>query len=118
VRAYRSGTAHNGLHDWYWQRLSAVVLALLIPLPFLLLICIYSGNIDQLSLLNLLDHPVTRTLHTLLIAALTIHGYVGLKGVIEDYLHCACARVVVVGGLMTIFAAISIWWLALIWGWF
>ena len=61
------GSAHSGLSDWYWQRISAVVLMLLLPLPFFLLVAVYNGSIDQQGLLDVLDHPVSRVLHTVLI---------------------------------------------------
>ena len=47
------GAAHDGFADWYWQRLSAVVLLLLLPLPFFLLVAVYSGSLDQHGLLDI-----------------------------------------------------------------
>ncbi len=111
------GAAHSGLFEWYWQRLSAVVLALLLPLPFLLLVSVYSGGVDQQGLLDLLDHFFSRLLHTLLIAALMIHAYMGLKVIIEDYVHVAGMRVCLTGAMMLVMSAFSIWWLAMIWAW-
>jgi len=111
------GTAHNGLSDWYWQRLSAVVLLLLVPLPFILIAGVYSGALDQFGLLDWLDNIVSRVLHTLLIFALVVHAYMGVKIILEDYAHHFLARVALVGGMLVTLAGFAIWWLALIWAW-
>jgi len=111
------GAAHSGLSDWYWQRLSAVVLAVLLPLPFFLLVSVYGGSVDQQGLLDLLDHFISRLLHTLLIAALMIHAYMGLKVIIEDYVHVAGLRVCLTGAMLVVMTGFGIWWLAMIWAW-
>ncbi len=110
------GSAHSGISDWYWQRLSAVVLAVLLPLPFFLLIAVYSGSIDQQGLQHIVNHLFSRLLSTILIAALIIHAYIGLKVMIEDYVHVAGLRGILIGLMLVAMFAFSIWWLAIIWG--
>ncbi len=112
-----TGAAHNGLGDWYWQRLTALVLLVTLPLPFLLLWSVYSGSLDQFALLDLLDHFVSRLIHTLLILAVLAHAYLGMKVIIEDYLHSSLLRVPVIGALLVATVAVGIWWLALVWAW-
>lgn len=111
------GSAHSGLADWYWQRLSAVVLLLLLPLPFFLLASVYGGSVDQQGLLDILDSFISRLLHTILIVALMIHAYMGLKVMIEDYMHMAGWRIVLIGTMLVVMAGFGIWWLAIIWAW-
>jgi len=111
------GTAHNGLSDWYWQRLSAVVLLLMMPLPFILIAGVYSGVLDQFGLLDWLDNIVSRVLHTLLILALIVHAYMGVKIILEDYAHHFLVRVALIGGMLVTLTGFGIWWLALIWAW-
>ncbi|MDX8396476.1 MAG: succinate dehydrogenase, hydrophobic membrane anchor protein [Mariprofundaceae bacterium] len=111
------GTAHNGLDDWYWQRLSAVVLMFLLPWPFLLLCGVYSGDLNQFQLLDYLDHFVSRLMHTVLIVALIVHGYMGLKVMIEDYVHVTAWRVPLIGVMIVTMASVGLWWLAIIWAW-
>jgi len=110
------GTAHSGFDEWYWQRLSAVVLAVLLPAAFVLLWAVYGGFLDQLALLDWLDSFVSRLLHTLLIVALIVHAYMGLKVIIEDYIH-AGLRVVLIGLMLVMMSLFGMWWLALIWAW-
>jgi len=114
---YRLGTAHNGLHDWYLQRVSAVVLALLLPLAFLLLICLYGGGMHYAELWRFLHHPVVRVLHSVMALALVLHLYTGLKVIVEDYLHCACGRTVISAALAIGVGAVALWWLSMIWNW-
>ncbi|ATX79380.1 succinate dehydrogenase subunit D [Mariprofundus aestuarium] len=111
------GAAHDGFSDWYWQRLSAVVLLLLLPLPFFLLVSVYSGSLDQQGLLDIIDHIYSRVLHTILILALIVHAYVGLKVILEDYVHRIFWRVPLIGTMLVMMAGFGIWWLALIWAW-
>jgi len=111
------GSAHSGIADWYWQRLSAVVLAVLLPLPFFLLIAVYGGSIDQQGLQQIVNHLLSRLLSTILIAALIIHAYIGLKVMIEDYVHVAGLRGILIGVMLVVMFAFSIWWLAMIWAW-
>ena len=112
-----TGTAHNGLGDWYWQRLTALVLLLILPLPFLLLWGVYSGSLDQLALLDLLDHFVARLIHTMLILAVIGHAYLGLKVIIEDYLHSSLLRIPVISAMLVAMVTSGVWWLALVWAW-
>jgi len=109
------GSAHAGLSDWYWQRLSAVVLLLLLPLAFMLLLAVYSGNIDQQGLLRVLHHDVSRVLHSLLILSVMIHAYMGLKVILEDYVHAAAWRVACVASLLVLMGGFGIWYMSLIW---
>jgi len=110
------GSAHSGFKDWYWQRLSAVVLAVLLPGAFILLWSVYTGVLDQFGLLDWLDSFVSRLLHTLLIVALIVHAYMGLKVMIEDYVH-AGLRVLLIGLMLVMMSLFGMWWLALIWAW-
>ncbi len=113
----RFGTAHNGLNEWYLQRVSAVVLAVLLPLSFVLVMVVYSGALTQMELLNVLDYPVTRLLHTLLMLALLTHAYLGIRVIVEDYVHRAGVRIPLMTLLLVTAISFGIWWLSIIWAW-
>ena len=113
----RYGTAHNGLGDWYVQRLSAVLVALLLPPAFALLMAVYSGSLNQMQLLDLVDGYAGRMLHTLLMIGLLTHAYLGVKVIVEDYLHTAALRIPLMGSLLIGIAGFGIWWLSVIWAW-
>jgi len=52
----------------------------------------------------------------LLIVALIVHAYMGLKVMIEDYVH-AGLRVLLIALMLVMMSLFGIWWLALIWAW-
>jgi succinate dehydrogenase / fumarate reductase membrane anchor subunit len=87
-----------------------------LPLPFFLLWGVYAGHLDQLGLLDILDHPVSRLLHTVLILAVIIHAYLGLKVIIEDYVYVSL-RLPLMGAFLVAVFTFGWWWLALIWAW-
>jgi len=111
------GPAHTGLSDWYWQRLSAVVLIFTIPWPFVLLVQLVNGDMTQLDLLDRLDNPASRMTHTVLILALLLHAYLGIKLIVEDYLHHVALRLPVLALMMVAMFCMGFWWLTMIWAW-
>lgn len=113
----RFGTAHNGLGDWYVQRLTAVVVAVLLPPAFVLLLCAYSGAMDQMQVLDVVDGYIGRMLHTLLLVALLTHAHLGVKVIVEDYVHIAALRIPLMGAVMIGLAGFGIWWLSVAWAW-
>ncbi len=112
----RWGAAHNGLSEWFWQRLTAALLLLLLPTAFWLLWAVAAGSLDAAGLARLASSLPVRVLHTLLAAAALAHGWLGARVIIEDYLHCPWARVPVVGALGVAAAGLGVAWLALVWG--
>jgi len=112
-----SGAARSGFRDWYLQRLSAVVLAILLPPSFVVLMLVYSGQINQFGLLDIVDNSISRLLHTILLIALIIHTYMGLKVIIEDYVSSIGWRVSLTGAMLVLMSGFGIWWLAIIWAW-
>jgi len=117
MKVMRYGSAHNGLSEWYLQRLSAVVIALFMPVAFALLLVVYAGSLDQMQLLALLNSHIGRTLHTLFLLALLTHAYLGIKVLVEDYVHVVALRVLLMGLILTTIAGLAIWWFAVIWAW-
>ncbi|MDX8390200.1 MAG: succinate dehydrogenase, hydrophobic membrane anchor protein [Mariprofundaceae bacterium] len=109
------GPSHSGLGDWYWQRLSALILAVLLPVFFGIFLCVYQGHLDQAQLAALLLHPFSRTVETLLLLALMIHSYTGIKVLIEDYLHTHSLRTISIGSITIFFSLVFIALTALIW---
>ncbi len=111
-----AGAAHNGLETWYWQRLSAVALILLLPLAYILLLCLLCGDTSQMALLDILDHPFIRSLHSLLMLALLVHAYIGIRIIVEDYVPLGI-RLPLLEGLLAAVAGTGFWWMSLIWAW-
>jgi succinate dehydrogenase / fumarate reductase membrane anchor subunit len=85
-RARGLGSAKDGTHHWWVQRLSGI--AMILPMIYLL------WNIDRIvspdydALLVWLKQPVPAMALVLFIASSFYHANLGIQVVIEDYVHC------------------------------
>jgi len=85
ARARGHGSARQGVHHWYLQRATAL---LLIPLTGWLLYAIISlSGRNYADAIAFLGHPLNSTAAILLAIAGFYHAIVGLQVVIEDYVH-------------------------------
>ena len=86
------GSAKEGTHHFWWQRLTAIAL---VPLTVWMMIAIFSTTLsDYESARALVAHPVAAVLAVSLIALLFHHGQLGLQVVIEDYIHTEMTKMV------------------------
>jgi succinate dehydrogenase / fumarate reductase membrane anchor subunit len=85
ARAIGLGSAKDGVAEWWAERVSAVAL---IPLTlwFAAAIIAHTGS-DYDTFIAWMRTPLTSTLMILLLIALFHHTALGLKVVIEDYVH-------------------------------
>lgn len=79
------GSAHEGVHHWIGQRISAIAL---FPLGLFTLgwIKFYGGG-TYASIIDSLSNPWISGLILLFISAASYHGTLGIQVVIEDYVH-------------------------------
>jgi len=94
-RALGLGSARDGVEDWWLERISAVTL---VPLTiwFTGSIVAHLGD-DYAALIAWLRTPITTTLVALLLIALFYHSALGLRVVIEDYVHSGVKILLLVG---------------------
>ena len=79
------GSAKDGVHHWWVQRVSAIALIPLI-LWFAVSVAVNAGG-DYAAVREWLSSPVITGLAILLIAVAFYHAQLGLQVVIEDYVH-------------------------------
>jgi len=85
ARARGHGSAKSGVHHWLAQRISAVLLLLLIPwLMYALVVNAGAGHSEAVSFIA---RPWNAILLILSLLALLYHSMLGLQVVIEDYVH-------------------------------
>lgn len=85
ARARGHGSARRGVHHWFAQRASAVLLALLVPWAAWTIVHLAgAGHAEAVAFVS---RPWNATLTFLLLAALLYHAALGLQVVIEDYVH-------------------------------
>ena len=86
------GSAKDGSHHWWMQRVSAVALVLL-SLWFLIAL-LTRGALDYVSVIEWMDHPVNATLLVLLVITVAYHSALGVQVVLEDYVSNKGAKLV------------------------
>jgi len=96
------GSAKEGVHHWWAQRLTALALIPLV-LWFVASVAGLTGA-DIAPVRAWIAQPVTAVLLLLLIAATFHHMQLGLQVVIEDYVHTECVKVT--GIVLVKFAAV------------
>ena len=79
------GTAKEGAHHWWMQRLTAIAL---IPLTLWFIISIASLNsASYAETVNWLSIPLVSIFMILLISSTLYHALLGVQVVVEDYIH-------------------------------
>lgn len=84
-RVYGLGTAHTGVHHWWSQRLTAIGLAILVPLflfPF-----VRALGTDVATVQQIYGRPFNAVIAILTIGVGFLHLKQGVQVVIEDYVH-------------------------------
>lgn len=79
------GSAGNGVHHWWLQRLTAVAL---VPLAVWLLVSLVTlPSLDFVTLVSWIGGTWTASLLTLFVIVASWHSSLGVQVVIEDYVH-------------------------------
>ena len=84
-RARGLGSAHSGTGHFWWQRVTAVALALLVP--WLLGTLVSLVGADLATVQATIARPYNAVLLALFAVAVFWHAKLGLQVVIEDYIH-------------------------------
>ncbi len=84
-RARGLGSGKTGTGHWWWQRVTAVLLVLLVPWLVGLLVSLVGADVDAARLM--VARPWNAIALALLIVAALWHAKLGMQVVIEDYVH-------------------------------
>jgi succinate dehydrogenase / fumarate reductase, membrane anchor subunit len=82
-RARGLGSAKDGTHHWWMQRVSAIALVPLV-LWFVLLVLSLPGG-DYYEMVSIVSEPVNAILLILLVTGAFYHAALGFQVVLEDY---------------------------------
>lgn len=103
-KAKNLGAAGSGSHHWWHQRLTAIIISLMI----LWVISLF-GDISKSNITTAISHlrkPFNIIMLLILFFTVMYHAVLGMQVVIEDYISCRSYRFVLVVGIQ-IFAIIT-----------
>lgn len=111
------GSAKDGTHHWWLQRLTAVAL---VPLTLWFVVGVI-GHVgaDQAAVKAWMGSPIQAALMIAFVAVAFHHGQLGMQVVIEDYVHeegwkvAGIVAVKLVSGILALAAIVSVLRLAL-----
>ena len=100
------GTAKEGAHHWWMQRLTAIAL---IPLTLWFIISIASLNsASYAETVNWLSIPLVSIFMILLVSSTLYHALLGVQVVVEDYIHYEGFKFLLLIGLKFIFLVLGV----------
>lgn len=85
ARARGLGSAKEGVHHWYAQRASALLMIVLVG--WLIYAILSLSGADHAAASSFVSQPVNAAFGILLIVTVFYHAMLGLQVVIEDYVH-------------------------------
>jgi succinate dehydrogenase / fumarate reductase membrane anchor subunit len=100
------GSTHEGVHHWLVQRLTAIVL---IPLlPWLVISLAAMPAYDHATMAAWIGNPLNATLLIALVCALFYHAELGIRVVLEDYVHLLSVRITALIAMRAAFVLMGI----------
>jgi succinate dehydrogenase / fumarate reductase membrane anchor subunit len=93
-----AGSAKQGVHHWWMQRLTSVAL---VPLSIWFVVSLLSlPSFDHATVVAWMGQSWTALLLILFVLTCTWHSQLGVRVVVEDYVHGAGARTVTLVSVM------------------
>ena len=92
ANARRFGSAHEGLHHWVMQRVTAVSNLLL--LIWLIGSSVYLLDKGPQGFYAFLHDPINAMMMAAFLLSATLHMMLGLQVVIEDYIHKTSSKII------------------------
>jgi len=88
-------TSKTGAIAWLLQRISAVVLFVILMTHFLLYHFISNGTPSWSEVIAKMQSPWFNLMQFLFLVTALYHGLNGVWMVVEDYIHCRCWRIAI-----------------------
>jgi len=91
------GSGRSGAFDWYFQRISGVALLVTLFVHFFVLHYASPGPVSYEKVMARLSSPLWKAFDIAFLVFAIYHAMNGFKMIVDDYVHTAGARAVVVG---------------------
>ena len=103
------GSAKSGTGHFWWQRVTAVILALLVP--YIVFLMARIAGSDHETIATIIAKPWNAIIFAVFAIAMFWHAKLGLQVVIEDYvhdraMHLALRILLILGSLVGVLSAI------------
>jgi len=85
-RARGLGSAKDGTHHWWMQRVSAI--AMIPPIFYFLYNIDHVVSSDYVGFVNWMTQPLPALAMLLFVVTSFYHAALGIQVIIEDYIHC------------------------------
>jgi succinate dehydrogenase / fumarate reductase, membrane anchor subunit len=100
------GSAKNGVHHWWLQRLTSIAL---VPLTIWFMVSLLSlPSLDHVTVIAWMAQSWTALLLILLVLVATYHSQLGVRVVVEDYIHTSGMRTLTLVILTFVHALIAV----------
>ena len=96
------GSAKNGTHHWWMQRVTAIAL---IPLVIWFVLNVIKASTSHHKFVDVLSSPFNSIVMVLFISVALYHGALGFRVIVEDYVHCKCKKhfLIILANFFTVF---------------
>lgn len=109
-RARGYGSAKEGTHHWWMQRVTSIALVPL-TLWFIIALATVLLDADYFTVKYWIGHPFNTAMLVLLVVTSVYHTVLGMQVVIEDYIHHEWAKIatlLVVKFILWLLAAVAV----------
>lgn len=103
----------SGLHDWFVQRLSAVVMAFYSI--FLFSFVLTTPELSYELWVALFKHPVIKAVSILVVILLSLHIWIGMWIVSTDYIKPLAIRMIFQAALILFCLVLILWGVQILW---
>jgi succinate dehydrogenase / fumarate reductase membrane anchor subunit len=104
-RALGAGSAKEGVHHWWMQRLTSIAL---VPLSIWFVVSLLSlPSLDHVTVAAWMGQSWTALLLILFVLVATRHSQLGVRIVAEDYIHGAGAKALMLIALTFLHAVVA-----------
>jgi succinate dehydrogenase / fumarate reductase membrane anchor subunit len=106
--------AHYGLRDWLMQRVTAAVMAFYSLFMAVFLLTHQPLKFDEWS--GLFHNQWMRLASLLFLLSLTLHAWVGVRGILMDYVHHTALRLTAEVMVILSLVGCTAWSVQILWG--
>jgi succinate dehydrogenase / fumarate reductase, membrane anchor subunit len=106
--------SNNGLKDWIWQRVTAVILA--VYTIYLFVFFLSHPNLDYAQWQLLFSCTIMRIATVLVLFSVLVHAWIGMWTVLTDYVKPTAVRLSLQILILLALLSYLIWGIAIVWG--